>query len=53
MTECVICKKIKNNQPFDYTFVSMSVLCKKCKDNKIKHLIKYEEYRNNYCHGGC
>ena len=32
MTECVICKKNKNNQPFDYTFVSMSVLCKKCKD---------------------
>ena len=28
MTECIICKKIKNNQLFDYIFISIDDLCK-------------------------
>lgn len=53
MTECIICDKTNKKKTFDYTFFSIDKLCNKCKEKKIKHIIEYEQYRYNSCHGGC
>ena len=50
---CKICERKKQNQDVDYTFISIDSLCKTCKEKKIEHLILYEQYRFESCHGGC
>lgn len=53
MIQCIICTKMGKKEKVIYTYVSIDKLCNICKEKKIEEIIKYEDYKNKYCHGGC